>query len=73
MSPPQLQQVGKMVPRSFLEARVSVSSQPHSGLGHLKISPACQPMVAPPVPRGPVDPQSDGTEPAGRTMLCTFG
>ncbi len=51
MSPPQQQQVGRIAPRSFREARVSVSSQPHSGLGHLKISPACQPMVAPPVSR----------------------
>ena len=47
MSPPQQQQVGKIAPRSFREDRVSVSSQPHSALGHLKISPACQPMVAP--------------------------
>jgi hypothetical protein len=73
MSPPQQQQVGKIAPRSFFEARVSVSSHPHSGLGHLKISPACQPMVAPPAPRDPVRPESDGTEPPERTMLCTFG
>ena len=53
MSPPQQQQVGKMAPRSRLEARVRVSSQPHSELGHLKTSPVCQPMVAPPSLRIP--------------------
>jgi hypothetical protein len=73
MSPPQQQQVGKIAPRSFFEVRVSVSSHPHSGLGHLKISPVCQPMVSPPTHRAWVRPRSDGTEPAERTMLCTFG
>jgi hypothetical protein len=52
MSPPQQQQVGKIAPRSLLEARVSVSSHPHSGFGHLKISPACQPMSHPPGSEG---------------------
>jgi len=73
MSLPQQQQVGKIAPRSFLEVRVSVSSQPHSGLEHLKTSPACQPMVAPPAPRGPDVLEAGVLSRSGRPMLCTFG